>query len=130
VSSLVVNNFFISEHCTEWQTGRGGAPFDRCAPLPHSLEAYVRKIQNSWILFFINFNSIFTLSDYSGKGGGVRGVSHPLSPIFQGLFKNKVFRTFALISITLWAISDFLHTNHGNCTVTIYIHIYKTTKYT
>ena len=40
------------------------------------------------------------------KWGGevIKGRSMLIPPYFQGLVKNKVFGTFALISITLWAI--------------------------
>ena len=36
-------------------------------------------------------------------------VTHVSKSIFQGLFKNKVFRSVALVSKMLWAILDFLH---------------------
>ena len=38
-------------------------------------------------------------------------VTHVSTSIFQGLFKNKVFRSVALVIKKVWAILDsFLHT--------------------
>ena len=39
-----------------------------------------------------------------------QSVTHVSTPIFQGLFKNIVFRSVALVIKTLWAILDFFLT--------------------
>ena len=36
-----------------------------------------------------------------------QSVTHVSTPIFQGLFKNIVFRSAALVTKKLWAILDF-----------------------
>ena len=38
-------------------------------------------------------------------------MTHVSTPIFQGLFKNIVFRSVALVIKKLWAILDFFFTN-------------------
>ena len=40
-----------------------------------------------------------------------QSVTHVSTPIFQGLFKNIVFRSVALVIKKLWAILDFFFTN-------------------
>ena len=40
-----------------------------------------------------------------------QNVTHVSTPIFQGLFKNIVFRSVALVKKKLWAISDFFFTH-------------------
>ena len=37
-------------------------------------------------------------------------MTHVSTPIFQGLFKNIVFRSVALVIKKLWAILDFFYT--------------------
>ena len=37
-------------------------------------------------------------------------MTHVSTPIFQGLFKNIVFRSVALVMKKLWAILDFFYT--------------------
>ena len=39
-----------------------------------------------------------------------QSVTHVSTPIFQGLFKNIVFRSVALVIEKLWAILDFFFT--------------------
>jgi len=43
---------------------------------------------------------VFVLNKYES-------VTHVSLSIFQGLFRNKVFRYVALVTKQLWAISDF-----------------------
>ena len=38
-------------------------------------------------------------------------VTHVSTSIFQGLFKNKVFRSVALVTKKLWAILEFFFTH-------------------
>ena len=38
-----------------------------------------------------------------------QSVTHVSTPIFQGLFKNIVFRSVALVIKKLWAILDFFY---------------------
>ena len=40
-----------------------------------------------------------------------QSVTHVSTSIFQGLFKNIVFRSVALVIKKLWAILDFFFTN-------------------
>ena len=37
-------------------------------------------------------------------------MTHVSTPIFQGLFKNIVFRSIALVIKMFWAILDFFYT--------------------
>ena len=40
-----------------------------------------------------------------------QSVTHVSTPIFQGLFKNIVLRSVALVPKKLWAILDFFFTD-------------------